>query len=101
MNVTISPAKTDVHQGRSQAIKCTVTGKPAAITVLWLFTPTGSNQQKTLSTTNSVKYSGGTIRRPSLTVLNFQSSDGGTYECSATNAVGTRTSAISVLRFIR
>ncbi|XP_076112262.1 hemicentin-1-like isoform X2 [Mytilus galloprovincialis] len=101
LSVTISPANADVLQGQSQLISCTVTGTPSATAISWRFTPSGSNQQQTLSLGNTAKYSGGTTQNPSLTVLNFQSSDGGSYVCSATNAVGTSTSTTSVLRYIQ
>ncbi|XP_052061298.1 hemicentin-1-like isoform X3 [Mytilus californianus] len=101
LSVTISPANADVLQGQSQLITCIVSGNPAATSISWRFTPSGSNQQQTLSLGNTAKYSGGNTQNPSLTVLNFQSSDGGTYVCSATNAVGTRSSTTSVLRYIQ
>ncbi|XP_076112265.1 hemicentin-1-like isoform X5 [Mytilus galloprovincialis] len=101
LSVSISPANADVLQGQSQLITCIVSGNPAATSISWRFTPSGSNQQQTLSLSNTAKYSGGTTQNPSLTVLNFQSSDGGSYVCSATNAVGTRSSTTSVLRYIQ
>ncbi|XP_052061300.1 hemicentin-1-like isoform X5 [Mytilus californianus] len=101
LSVTISPANADVLQGQSQLITCIVSGNPSATSISWRFTPSGSNQQQTLSLGNTAKYSGGNTQNPSLTVLNFQSSDGGTYVCSATNAVGTQSSTNSVLRFIQ
>ncbi|XP_071150174.1 peroxidasin homolog [Mytilus edulis] len=100
LTVTISPAKADVLQGQFQLISCFITGEPVASDIRWYFTPTGSEKRQSLYTGNTAKYSGGNTQNPSLTVLNFQSSDSGTYVCSASNAVGTSTSSYSVLRFI-
>ncbi|CAG2198470.1 TTN [Mytilus edulis] len=100
LTVTISPALADVLQGQYQLISCIITGEPEASDISWYFTPTGSEQRQLIYTGNTAKYSGGNTQNPSLTVLNFQSSDSGTYVCSASNAVGTSTSSYSVLRFI-
>ncbi|XP_071149589.1 synaptogenesis protein syg-2-like [Mytilus edulis] len=100
LTVTISPAKADVLQGQSQLVSCFVTGEPVASDIRWYFTPTGSEQRQLLYTGNTAKYSGGNTQNRSLAVLNFQSSDSGTYVCSALNAVGTSTSSYSALRFI-
>ncbi|XP_063411503.1 peroxidasin homolog [Mytilus trossulus] len=100
LTITMSPAKADVLQGQSQLISCFVTGEPVASDIRWYFTPTNSEQRQLLYTGNTAKYSGGNTQNPSLTVLNFQSSDSGKYGCSASNAVGTSTRSYSVLRFI-
>ncbi|CAC5422035.1 unnamed protein product [Mytilus coruscus] len=98
--VGISPTYADVLQGQSQLITCTVVGEPAATIINWYFTPIGSEQRQTLSTGNTAKYSGGNTQTPSLTVLNFQSSDSGNYECIAFNAVGGSRSTYCTLGFI-
>ncbi|CAG2239319.1 unnamed protein product [Mytilus edulis] len=100
LTVDISPDYADLLEGQSQLITCTITGEPAATAIIWYFTQTGSSEQRTLSTGNTAKYYGGNVQYPSLTILNFQSFDGGTYVCSATNEVGQCNSTSSVLRFI-
>lgn len=42
-----------------------------------------------VNTSDSSKYSGGTILTPSLTIYSFAVSDIGSYRCSAQNSVGT------------
>lgn len=98
--VVISPTDADVLQGQSQLITCTIIGEPAAVAIDWYFTPHGSDRQQKLSLLNSARYSGGNTLTPSLTILNFQSSDNGNYVCVATNAVGRSSSTYCVLRFI-
>ncbi|CAG2194109.1 HMCN [Mytilus edulis] len=50
---------------------------------------TNGVQTNISSTTNTTKYSGSTIGTPSLTILNSESNDIGSYICYATNCVGT------------
>ena len=97
LSVTISPATANVVRGNTQTIICSVSGTPAANSISW--TKDGS----TLNIANSGgKYSGGTTGNPSLTIINFQTTDAGTYSCSATNAAGTGSSLpqTSVLTYV-
>lgn len=65
-------------------------GSPALTVVYWLLN--GYN----MDISNSVKYSGGTVSNPSLSIHNIASADAGEYRCGATNPVGSRTSLLSV-----
>lgn len=100
LTVDTSPANADLLEGQSQLITCTITGEPAVRSIIWYFTPTGSTKQQILSTDNTAKYYGGNAQNPSVSIMNFQSFDGGTYFCSAINVVGQSNSTYTVLRFI-
>jgi hypothetical protein len=66
-------------------------GTPAAQSISW------TRNDVSIAIDNS-KYTGGNTANP-LTINNFQSSDAGSYVCSATNAVGTSTSGVSCLAY--
>lgn len=65
-------------------------GSPALTAVYWLLN--GQN----MDISNSVRYSGGIVNNPSLSIHNIASTDAGEYRCGATNLVGSSTSSLSV-----
>ena len=71
---------------------CTVQGTPAAQSISW------TRSGVSIAIDNS-KYTCGNTANPSLTINNFQSSDAGSYVCSASTAVGTSTSGVSSLTY--
>ncbi|CAG2211182.1 DSCAML1 [Mytilus edulis] len=100
LSLVVEPDNANVILGNNQIISCTLSGQPSAQDIIWYFTPTNESKNEICPRNNAAKYSGGTISDPSLTILNFQTSDSGAYECSATNAAGTGNSNSSVLTCI-
>ncbi|XP_052103246.1 hemicentin-1-like [Mytilus californianus] len=88
LTVTVSQSSYSVNHGQSVQLVCTYSGTPAVQNVYWQKITNGV-QTNINSTTNANKYSGSTIGRPSLTILNTESNDIGSYICYATNCVGT------------
>ncbi|XP_076111490.1 uncharacterized protein LOC143079783 [Mytilus galloprovincialis] len=97
LSLVVEPDNANVILGNNRTISCTLSGQPSAQDITWYFTPTNESKNEICPRNNAAKYSGGTISDPSLTILNFQTSDSGAYECSATNAAGTGNSNSSVL----
>lgn len=83
---------TITERDTSVTIHCiaSVSQGPPALAVYWLLN--GYN----MDISNSVKYSGGTVSNPSLSIHNIASTDAGEYRCGATNLVGSCTSSLSV-----
>lgn len=75
------------YLGGSKYISCTVTGSYAISRVFWEHQYDGVTS--VVDTSDSTKYSGGTVSSPSLTIYSFAVSDIGSYRCSAQNSVGT------------
>ncbi|XP_052103319.1 hemicentin-1-like [Mytilus californianus] len=88
LTVTVPQVSYSVNYGQSVQLICTVTGTPAVQNVYWQKITNGV-QSYINSTTNANKYSGSTIGTPSLTILNADSDDVGSYTCYASNSVGT------------
>nr|XP_022324734.1 hemicentin-1-like isoform X35 [Crassostrea virginica] len=87
-----------VVTGQSTQLSCFVSATPSATAITWTFqsntgggtvTITSSSSGYSLSTTSSFTQS-------TLTVLSAQSGNGGTYTCTATNLVGTRSASASL-----
>ncbi|KAJ8316394.1 hypothetical protein KUTeg_006408 [Tegillarca granosa] len=74
----------------SATLGCTVQASGQSYRVTWYY-------NNGILATNTGRYSGGTFGTPSLTISNIQTSDSGSYICSAATAAGSRnSSAISV-----
>ena len=88
LTVTVPQSSYSVNYGQSVQLVCTVTGTPAVQNVYWQKITNGA-QTNINTNTNSNKYSGSSTGTPSLTILNADSNDVGSYTCYATNSVGT------------
>ncbi|XP_035828095.1 hemicentin-1 [Aplysia californica] len=85
--ISVDPSVT-ANQGDAQlVIRCDVTMFPPASSLLWF-----KNNQQLDVTSDPSKYSGGTLATPTLTVLNPDRTDSGTYRCRASNGDDTVTS---------
>ncbi|VDI52918.1 Hypothetical predicted protein [Mytilus galloprovincialis] len=92
LSISVSPRTSDVLQGDSVKINCTVTGTPPLTNITWLFTAADRTLQSVFSTTDNNKYTVGTTQDPYLIIRNFQLGDSGTYVCRATNLAGSTSS---------
>ncbi|XP_033751333.1 hemicentin-1-like isoform X17 [Pecten maximus] len=92
--VTISQSTYSITTGNSITLGCTVSANPAHTTVFWQRNIGGGTQSITI---DGVNYSGSSVNSPSLTVINADSSDTGSYTCFATNSVGTGQSSSTTL----
>ncbi|XP_060068235.1 hemicentin-1-like [Ylistrum balloti] len=92
--VTISQTAYSTNTGNSITLGCTVSANPAHTTVFWQRNVGSGTQSITI---DGVNYSGSSVNSPSLTVINADTSDSGTYTCFATNSVGTGQSAATTL----
>ena len=73
---------------------CYVSATPAVTSVVW---KRSINGVESSVTTDGDKYTGSTPTNPSLTLRVADTTDAGTYVCSATNVVGTYKSGDIVL----
>ncbi|XP_033753215.1 basement membrane-specific heparan sulfate proteoglycan core protein-like [Pecten maximus] len=80
--------------GTSITLVCTVSGSPTHTNVFWQRNVGSGSQSLTI---DSVNFSGSQVNNPSLTVINVDPSDSGTYTCFATNAVGTGQSSATTV----
>ncbi|KAK3107564.1 hypothetical protein FSP39_017383 [Pinctada imbricata] len=77
--VTIVNINYAVDIGNSVTLECVVTGTPSALS--WQRVGTANNETIVV---DNVKYSGGSVTTPSLTINNASLADEGTYRCLAT-----------------
>ncbi|XP_052058078.1 hemicentin-1-like isoform X9 [Mytilus californianus] len=90
--VTITQTFYSVNSGSTVTLACTVSSTTTVTSVTWQRTVNSAITTIT-SNTNTNKYSGSTSSTPSLTILNADSNDAGTYRCFASNSAGTGQSA--------
>lgn len=74
--------------GAGITIPCTVNGRPSPFRVTWYYTYRNTNVS-VVNISDTTKYSGGTLKIPSLTVLNSNDQDAGVYKCEAENQVNS------------
>lgn len=84
-----------VQTSDSVTMMCIISANPSATSVTWY--RVASAGLEAIVVGSSSKYSGGSLTTPSLTISNTVDSDRGTYRCTATNAVGTGSSANVIL----
>lgn len=83
-----------VTTGQSITLGCSVSGIPAATSVLWKRTSGGVTTD--IAIDNSV-YQGSSITSPSLVITSANSDHTGSYVCTATNTVGIGRSTTTIL----
>ncbi|VDI76861.1 hemicentin [Mytilus galloprovincialis] len=95
-DVTISTSTSTFNGvgGGSVNIPCTHLANPAVTAVSWRKVSGGVTETITVG---GNKYAGGGLYQSGLTIYNLQASDVGTYQCLATNLVGTGESEIVTL----
>ncbi|XP_071159630.1 hemicentin-1-like isoform X23 [Mytilus edulis] len=95
-DVTISTSTSTFNGvgGGSVNIPCTHLANPAVTAVSWRKVSGGVTETITVG---GNKYAGGGLFQSGLTIYNLQASDVGTYQCLATNLVGTGESEIVTL----
>ena len=91
---SISPQVIDQTQNEESnaSFTCQVTGEPVP-TIIWYFNGTLVDEAYTVKYTISMMSLNITTNSSTLTIMNVQSSDVGTYTCNATNVVSTDTSS--------
>ncbi|XP_063428596.1 hemicentin-1-like isoform X19 [Mytilus trossulus] len=95
--VSLTQTSYSVNAGGQITLGCSVTLSSALNQVFWQRNVNGFVSTIT-SNTNTNKYSGSSTSVPSLTILNTDNSDQGTYQCFASNAFGTgQSSTIAAL----
>ncbi|XP_069133868.1 hemicentin-1-like isoform X9 [Argopecten irradians] len=88
---TVTQTNYNINLGDSVTIACNVAGVPAVTSVSWTITKAPSTTATPI-TIAAPKYSGGSVTTPSLTISSAALTDQGTYNCKATNSLGTGTS---------
>ncbi|VDI60366.1 Hypothetical predicted protein [Mytilus galloprovincialis] len=88
----------DATFGSTVTLECTVTTTTSATITDVYWQKKNECQTKNISSsTTSVKYSGGTVNTPSLTIVNADGLDVSSYTCFASNIAGTGQSSSSFL----
>ena len=80
------------NEGSNASFTCQVTGEPVP-TIIWYFNGTLVDEANTMKYTISMMSLNTTTNSSTLTIMNVQSSDVGTYTCDATNIVSSNTSS--------
>ena len=80
------------NEGDTASFTCQATGGPVP-TISWYFNGAPVDEANTMKYTISMMSLNTTTISSTLTIMNVQSSDVGTYTCNATNVVSSDTSA--------
>ena len=80
------------NEGDTASLTCQATGEPVP-TISWYFNGAPVDEANTMKYTISMMSLNTTIINNTLTIMNVQSSDVGTYTCNATNVVSSDTSS--------
>lgn len=84
--VNASPHLYSIILGTNLTMNCNVSGVPAPHYVSWLRNETSG---MAYIQSNGVKYDGGILTSPSLTIYNVEDTDEGWYTCFSTNLAGS------------
>ena len=79
------------NEGSNASFTCQATGEPVP-TIVWYFNGALVNATNTIKYTISMMSFNIATINDTLTIMNVQSSDVGTYTCNATNALSSNTS---------
>ena len=92
--IQIYPEVMDQIRDESDTVSftCQVTGKPVP-TISWYFNSTPVDETNIMEYSITMMSFNTTTNSSTLTIMNVQSSDVGTYTCNATNVVSTDTSS--------
>ncbi|CAG2234906.1 HMCN [Mytilus edulis] len=88
-NIHVLKSSYDVIVTSNITLACNVSATPNVTSVVW---QKGSTNETTDIGIDQVKYSGGTVDDPSLTILHLENDDAGWFTCTAENLVGIGTS---------
>lgn len=88
--ITVQP-QLEGNASNTLVIPCNVNALPAITSLTWY------QGQQLLNTSDTTRYSGGTVVSTSLTILKLAPKDAGNYYCVATNSKGTTFSGTTVL----
>ncbi|XP_033751405.1 hemicentin-1-like isoform X2 [Pecten maximus] len=94
-SVSIPQQTYATNSGGSITLVCNVNADPFQTGIAWQIL-VGTVYQQVQITTNS-RYSGGTTSSTNFVITNAQTSDSGTYRCTATNSIGTAQSGTTQL----
>lgn len=97
-NVQIAQSSYSVNLGGAVELVCIVSADPLVSSITWARTINGVTS--TLNIGSLARFTGGTVSNPSLTILNAQASDEGTYVCSAQSSAGTGQSGSTTLSIV-
>nr|XP_022324703.1 hemicentin-1-like isoform X6 [Crassostrea virginica] len=97
-NVQIAQASYSVNLGGAVELVCIVSADPPVSSIAWTRTVNGVTT--TVNIGSLARYTGGTVSNPSLTILNAQVSDEGSYVCSAQSSAGTGQSGSTTLSVV-
>ena len=97
-NVQIAQASYIVNLGGAVELVCIVSADPPVSSIAWTRTVNGVTT--TVNIGSLARYTGGTVSNPSLTILNAQVSDEGSYVCSAQSSAGTGQSGSTTLSVV-
>lgn len=98
-SVSLTNTNVQANYGNSVTLGCVVSANPAATSVYWQKI-VGNQSPITIDTSNTAKYSGGTVGNPSLQISNVNTNDEASYICFAANSVGTGQSEQGTLNVI-
>ena len=80
------------NEGSNASFTCQATGEPVP-TIIWYYNGALVDEANTMKYTISMMSLNTTTNSSTLTIMNVQSSDVGTYTCNATNVVSSNTSS--------
>ena len=81
-----------INEGNSTSFTCQAIGEPLP-TINWYFNDNSVDDINTTNYTTSTMSLNTTTISSTLTIMNVQSSDVGTYTCNATNRISTETNS--------